>query len=77
MPTAASYSLDFTIEEGEKYRVGLIKVFGNCSTETKVILNETLLIPGEIFNSVKLQLTEEKAAQHRILQPRQRLCCKV
>lgn len=55
-----SYSVKFTIEEGEQYRVGLVKVFGNCSTQTNVILHETLLIPGEIFNMIKLQLTEEK-----------------
>lgn len=55
-----TYSTHFTIEEGEQYRVGLVKVFGNCTTETRVILHETLLIPGEIFNIIKLQLTEEK-----------------
>lgn len=55
-----AYSINFTIEEGEQYRVGLIKVFGNCSTKTGVILHETLLIPGEIFNTVKLELTEAK-----------------
>lgn len=55
-----SYSIHFTIEEGEQFRVGLIKVFGNCSTQTNVILNETFLTPGEIFNISKLQLTEEK-----------------
>lgn len=55
-----TYSVNFTIEEGEQYRVGLIKVFGNCTTETRVILHETLLIPGEIFNIIKLQFTEEK-----------------
>lgn len=55
-----TYSLHFTIEEGEQFRVGLVKVFGNCSTQTNVILHETLLIPGEIFNIIKLQLTEAK-----------------
>ena len=55
-----TFSIKFHIEEGEKYRVGLVKVFGNCSTQTNVILHETLLIPGEIFNIVKLQLTEER-----------------
>jgi len=55
-----SYDVHFTIEEGEQYRVGLVKVFGNCSTQTNVILHETLLVPGEIFNTVKLQLTEER-----------------
>lgn len=55
-----TFSIRFDIEEGEKYRVGLVKVFGNCSTQTNVILHETLLIPGEIFNTIKLQLTEER-----------------
>lgn len=55
-----SYSIHLTIEEGEKFYVGLIKVFGNCSTQTNVILHETFLVPGEVFNIIKLQLTEEK-----------------
>ncbi len=54
------YDIDFTIEEGGQYRVGLIKVFGNCSTQTQVILHEVLLIPGEVFNVEKLRKTEEK-----------------
>lgn len=54
------YSVNMTIEEGEQFRVGLIKVFGNCSTQTNVILHETLLIPGELFNTDRLQRTEEK-----------------
>ncbi|OJU81926.1 MAG: hypothetical protein BGO10_05470 [Chlamydia sp. 32-24] len=57
-----SYSLHISIDEGEKYRVGLIKVFGNCSTQTEVILHETLLVPGEVFNSEKLKITEERLA---------------
>lgn len=54
------YALNFEIEEGERFCVGLIKVFGNCSTKTNVILHETLLVPGEIFNIEKLQYTEER-----------------
>lgn len=55
-----TYVLELTIDEGESYRVGLIKVYGNCSTQTKVILHETLLVPGEVFNIEKLQKTEER-----------------
>ncbi len=54
------YSINFNIEEGKQYRVGLIKVLGNCSTQTRIILHETLLIPGEVFNIDKLELTEER-----------------
>ena len=53
------YNVHFAIDEGEKFNVGLIKVLGNCSTKTKVILHETLLVPGEVFNIEKLQGTEE------------------
>ena len=54
------YNIDFTIDEGKNYCVGMIKVFGNCSTETNVILHETLLVPGELFNVEKLQRTEQR-----------------
>lgn len=54
------YSLHFQINEGEAYRVGLIKVLGNCTTFTNVILHETLLVPGELFNSDKLSATETR-----------------
>lgn len=54
------YSIDFSIVEGEKYLVGMVKVFGNCITDTNVILHETLLIPGEVFNSNKMEATEAR-----------------
>lgn len=54
------YTLTINIEEGDQYRVGLIKVFGNCVTQTRVILHESLLFPGEVFNIQKLKKTEEK-----------------
>ena len=54
------YHLKFSIEEGEQYRVGMIKLYGNCTTQTRVILHETLLCPGEVFNSEKLQKTEDR-----------------
>ncbi|MCB1112190.1 MAG: outer membrane protein assembly factor BamA [Chlamydiales bacterium] len=54
------YTVNFTIEEGEQYCVGLIKVMGNCQTQTPVILHETLLVPGEVFNLDKLRRTEAR-----------------
>lgn len=54
------YNVNFSFDEGKNYCVGLIKVFGNCSTETNVILHETLLVPGELFNADKLQRTEQR-----------------
>ncbi|MEX1012564.1 MAG: outer membrane protein assembly factor BamA [Waddliaceae bacterium] len=53
-----SYNVHFSVEEGEQYRVGMIKVFGNSCTQTKVILHETLLVPGQVFNIDKMRATE-------------------
>lgn len=52
------YDVKFTIEEGVQSRVGMVRVFGNTTTKTTVILHETLMIPGEIFNSLKMKATE-------------------
>lgn len=54
------YDVRFKIEEGEQFHVGLVRVFGNLSTKTSVILHETLMIPGEIFNTLKLKATERR-----------------
>lgn len=54
------YDVHITISEGDQYRVGLIKVFGNCSTFTTTILHEVLLIPGEVFNTDKIKATEAR-----------------
>ncbi len=54
------YAVHFKIEEGSRFRVGLIKVFGNQRTDTPVILHEILLTPGEVFDSTMLQKSEER-----------------
>lgn len=56
------YDIDLVIEEGQQFRVGLIKVFGNSTTHTRVILNETTIVPGEVFNILKLKRTEARLA---------------
>ncbi|NGX60945.1 MAG: Outer membrane protein assembly factor BamA [Chlamydiae bacterium] len=56
------YDVDVTIEEGEQYYVGLVKVFGNRVTQSRVILHENLLCPGEVFNIRRLQGTEARLA---------------
>lgn len=54
------YNLHFEIYELEQYCVGKVKVLGNYYTSPNVILNETLLVPGEVFDSRKLAATEER-----------------
>lgn len=54
------YDVNINISEGEQYYIGLIKVFGNTYTKTSVILHESLLCPGEIFDIRKLKTTENR-----------------
>lgn len=53
-----TYDLKFTVSPGEKFRIGLVRVVGNVCTQTRVILHENLLIPGEMFNLDLLRITE-------------------
>jgi outer membrane protein insertion porin family len=54
------FDVQFTIEEGLQYKVGLIHIFGNVSTNANVILRESLLVPGETFDSRKLKATQQR-----------------
>jgi outer membrane protein insertion porin family len=59
-PDCPIYDLQLIINEGDQYRVGLVKVMGNCTTQTRVVLHENLMCPGKIFNTKKLQGTEAR-----------------
>lgn len=59
-PDAPIYRVHFEIEEGQEYKIGLIRVFGNVQTQTSVILRESLLVPGETFDSAKLKATQTR-----------------
>ncbi len=52
------YNVSFQIEEGIQYKIGMVRIFGNAQTEAHVILRESLLVPGETFDSAKLKATQ-------------------
>ncbi|MBN2480083.1 MAG: outer membrane protein assembly factor BamA [Parachlamydiales bacterium] len=54
------YNINFYIDEGDVYKIGLIKIYGNKSTRNSVILRESLLIPGETFDTRKLKATQAR-----------------
>lgn len=54
------YDITVIVDEAEKHYVGLIKIFGNSCTHNRVILHESLLCPGEIFDNRKLEATERR-----------------
>ena len=52
------YNVYYRIDEGEQYKIGMVRIFGNVQTEAHVILRESLLVPGETFDSAKLKATQ-------------------
>lgn len=54
------YNVTYQIDEGEQYKIGMVRVFGNVQTESHVILRESLLVPGETFDSAKLKATQAR-----------------
>jgi len=54
------YDVKVTIEEGQRFRVGMIHIMGNTRTDARVILHETLLVPGDVFDSSLLEKSEER-----------------
>lgn len=54
------FDISFSVEEGRPYKIGLIQIFGNHSTKNNVILRESLLVPGETFDSRKLKATQQR-----------------
>ncbi|MBF8262569.1 MAG: omp85 [Parachlamydiales bacterium] len=54
------FNVDFVIDEGQQYKIGLVHIFGNHSTKNNVILRESLLVPGETFDSRKLKATQQR-----------------
>lgn len=54
------YDVDIKVNEGEQFKIGLIRVLGNSSTNKNVILRESLLVPGEVFDSRRLKVTQQR-----------------
>jgi outer membrane protein insertion porin family len=55
-----AFNVQYMIDEGQQYKIGLVHIFGNFSTQNNVILRESLLVPGETFDSRKLKATQQK-----------------
>lgn len=52
--------LRFLINESEKFYVESINIEGNTKTKSRVILRELALSPGDVFDSVRMQTSEER-----------------
>jgi outer membrane protein insertion porin family len=54
------FNVEFAVDEGRQYKIGQIHIIGNTSTQSNVILRESLLVPGETFDSRKLRATQQR-----------------
>ncbi len=54
------FDVHFSVDEGAQYKIGMIHIFGNHTTQNSVILRESLLVPGETFDSRKLKATQQR-----------------
>src|SRR3984893_9730655 len=52
--------LHYTIEEGNRSFVQRINIVGNTRTKDKVIRREVLISPGDIFNTVRVDITKKR-----------------
>lgn len=52
--------VNLKIDEGDRYRIGRIEIFGNTRTRDKVIRREVKLDEGDIYNSTLLKRSYER-----------------
>jgi outer membrane protein insertion porin family len=52
--------VNYTIEEGARSFVNRINIEGNTRTKDKVIRREVLVAPGDVFNTVRVDITKKR-----------------
>ena len=52
--------LRYTINEGERSFVERVNVVGNTRTKDKVIRREVLVLPGDVYNTVRVDVTKQR-----------------
>lgn len=57
---AGTMDLAFTIQEGQKIYVEKIDIRGNIKTKDKVIRRELAIAPGDVFDMVRVRLSQQR-----------------
>jgi len=57
---AGTMDLAFTVQEGQKNYVEKIDIRGNIKTKDKVIRRELAIAPGDVFDMVRVRLSQER-----------------
>ena len=56
----AQIDVHYKIEEGDRSFVNRINIEGNTRTKDKVIRREVLVAPGDVFNTVRVDITKKR-----------------
>ena len=56
----ALIDVHYTIEEGPRSFVNRVNISGNTRTKDKVIRREVLVAPGDVFNTVRVDITKKR-----------------
>jgi len=59
-PHGGLIDLTYRIDEGQRSYVGRINISGNSRTKDKVIRREVLIAPGDVFNTVRVEISKKR-----------------
>jgi outer membrane protein insertion porin family len=59
-PETGKIDVSYAIKEYEPYYIGRIDIKGNIRTQDRVIRREMSVMPGDVFNSLKIQRSKER-----------------
>ena len=66
--TTGAIDVDFDITEGEKVTLESIQIEGNDKTKSIVILRELVLYPGQVFDSVRMNISKLRLENTRFFE---------
>ncbi|HEY3757371.1 MAG TPA: outer membrane protein assembly factor BamA [Opitutaceae bacterium] len=63
--TTNNIDIEYRIGEGDKYNVESIEIDGNTKTKSTVVLRELVLGPGDVFNTVRMKISQARLENTR------------
>src|SRR6202043_3673635 len=63
--TTNNIDIEYRIQEGDKYNVESIVIEGNTKTKSPVILRELVLGPGDVFDTVRMKISQPRLENTR------------
>lgn len=57
---STEFDLVFHVDPGTRYKVGMLHFSGNYITRPRVLIHESLVVPGDLLNTKKIEATEKR-----------------